>query len=322
MFCCSCSKRDEEDTREICEEVQDEKNVSSLASSDVMPSPDVMPKLVESMENFKEKDNHLQEESKADVKSPEHIFEFVEEKKNTCEPMEERPICCKLWPDHSVPDTVGVSRALSPQDYKQINDFLSTADRSGWKPVSNMFGPKTTKKFMRQQEGSPLLMIKGVSPINSKAIDMFKFFSETDCWFDAMKIADAMFVGGKILEVHDAHHMACHAQFRAPPGITNRDVCFSGLHAMIDERTAVSIAVSVQRPDCPPAKNEWKWVRSEILTSGYVARESSDGKGCELIYIVQLDPKGWLPAWVVNIVAADQADNVTRIAKHFAKNNV
>mmetsp|Transcript_56539 Transcript_56539/g.89791 ORF Transcript_56539/g.89791 Transcript_56539/m.89791 type:complete len:330 (-) Transcript_56539:68-1057(-) len=327
MLCCTCSYGDDEAEREILPEQKVLDRVFGFASdgqnSSVVADPEHAAGVIESIIHEDEEKDKRREESKADVsmistKQPPESLTDVVKVQRIDEPLEDRPICCKLRPGHTVPDKFGVSRALSQQDYKSINDLIATADQPGWKQVSNMFGPKTTKKFMKAQEGSPLIMIKGVSPINTKAIDVFKFFSEPEVWNDAMKISDVLFMGGKILEVFDAHHIACHAQFRTPPGITNRDFCFSGLHAMFDEQTAVSIAASLQRADCPPAKSEWKFVRGEILTSGYIARDSTDGKGCELTYIVQVDPKGWLPSWVVNIVASDQADNVTRIAKHFA----
>jgi len=231
---------------------------------------------------------------------------------------DDRPTCCTLRPGHTV-EKVGDSRTLTNADRKQITDFLACAENPEWKPVSSMFGVKTTRKFMMTQEGNPLILIKGSSPVQCRAAEMFKFFSEPEGWYESMKIADTMFYGGSVLEVIDAHHMVQHGQFRTPPGITNRDFCFSGLHTMVDEHTALVIASSVERADCPPSSSTWHWVRGEIKVSGYMARDASDGVSCELTYIVQVDPSGWLPNWVVNVVAADQADNVTRIAQYFAK---
>ena len=58
-------------------------------------------------------------------------------------------------------------------------------------------------------------------------------------------------------------------------------------------------------------------VRGAVLTSGYyVAPESAaEGRGSKIAFVVQADPKGSLPAWVVNFVAPKQAHNVTRLRK-------
>lgn len=36
-------------------------------------------------------------------------------------------------------------------------------------------------------------------------------------------------------------------------------------------------------------------------------------------YVVQLDPKGWIPTWVSNLVATDQPLNISAMRDYFAK---
>merc|ERR1712013_567328 len=50
-----------------------------------------------------------------------------------------------------------------------------------------------------------------------------------------------------------------------------------------------------------------KHVRAVLKYSGYVfLREAgSESAGCRAVYIVYLDPCGWIPTWVVNQVAPD-----------------
>jgi len=36
---------------------------------------------------------------------------------------------------------------------------------------------------------------------------------------------------------------------------------------------------------------------------------------CQVIYVIQADPKGWIPKWAVNMFAWQQALNVARIRK-------
>mmetsp|Transcript_17022 Transcript_17022/g.42769 ORF Transcript_17022/g.42769 Transcript_17022/m.42769 type:complete len:99 (+) Transcript_17022:27-323(+) len=60
-------------------------------------------------------------------------------------------------------------------------------------------------------------------------------------------------------------------------------------------------------------------VRGEILTSGYYGRAIPSEPRCRVWYIVQADPKGILPKWLVNLAATKQAANVTRLAEMFQK---
>ena len=49
---------------------------------------------------------------------------------------------------------------------------------------------------------------------------------------------------------------------------------------------------------------------------GYYAAPNAQTGGSTLYYVVQADPKGQLPMWVVNLVAPDQAQNVARLRDH------
>jgi len=62
-------------------------------------------------------------------------------------------------------------------------------------------------------------------------------------------------------------------------------------------------------------------VRGEVQSSGYICIPNADNKTCKLTYLVQVDPKGWLPVWLVNLVAADQAMNVLRLKILFESEN-
>ena len=88
---------------------------------------------------------------------------------------------------------------------------------------------------------------------------------------------------------------------------------------MLDEDTAVSVCKSATHPDAPEKNGFTNYVRGEIFATGYYLKKTGQGK-CHLTFIVQADPKGWIPTLVTEAVAADQADNVKRIMKHFAKN--
>ena len=56
-------------------------------------------------------------------------------------------------------------------------------------------------------------------------------------------------------------------------------------------------------------------VRGTLLTSGYYGRQQpGDANRTRVFYVIQADPAGILPKWLVNMCATRQAANVERLA--------
>merc|ERR1712130_436268 len=66
-----------------------------------------------------------------------------------------------------------------------------------------------------------------------------------------------------------------------------------------------------------------KHVRAILKYSGYVLIEDKSVKNptneCRACYIVYLDPAGWIPTWVVNLVAPDQGMVIKSILENWLK---
>eukprot|EP00747_Dinoflagellata_sp_TGD_P195012 gnl/TRDRNA2_/TRDRNA2_63113_c0_seq1.p1 gnl/TRDRNA2_/TRDRNA2_63113_c0~~gnl/TRDRNA2_/TRDRNA2_63113_c0_seq1.p1 ORF type:complete len:331 (+),score=35.88 gnl/TRDRNA2_/TRDRNA2_63113_c0_seq1:23-1015(+) len=63
-----------------------------------------------------------------------------------------------------------------------------------------------------------------------------------------------------------------------------------------------------------------KWngaVRAELINSGWFGKAVTSEKKTHLYFIVQADPKGMLPKWLVNIAAARLSENVVMLADMF-----
>ncbi len=96
-----------------------------------------------------------------------------------------------------------------------------------------------------------------------------------------------------------------------PPLISDRDFCWWSVDHNLADGTYVTAAKSLVTAECGP---ESYHVRGEIRASGYVVephgvKDQPAGSHSKVTYVVQTNPGGWLPAWVVNIVAASQAYN-------------
>mmetsp|Transcript_16648 Transcript_16648/g.42575 ORF Transcript_16648/g.42575 Transcript_16648/m.42575 type:complete len:324 (-) Transcript_16648:44-1015(-) len=80
--------------------------------------------------------------------------------------------------------------------------------------------------------------------------------------------------------------------------------------------------------DVLPNLPKWKGaVRGDLQTSGYFGKEvwvtpsgsSKKQRHARVWYVVQADPKGIIPKWLVNLVSKKQAQNVVRLADMYRK---
>ena len=114
-------------------------------------------------------------------------------------------------------------------------------------------------------------------------------------------------------------HALLHGTFKLPSVVPDRDFIWDQVALRLPTGSVLIAGQSVEEyaedEEVPVAKGH---VRGAVLTSGYyVAPETeAEGGGSKIAFVVQADPKGSLPAWVVNLVAPKQAHNVTRLRKY------
>ena len=98
--------------------------------------------------------------------------------------------------------------------------------------------------------------------------------------------------------------------FRVPPPLATRDFVWLSHQRLTTDSDGrgmfVSLAHSVARPEAPDTWRTRSVVRGLISNTGYVFKQL-DAIRWELTYVVQVDPCGAVPKFVVNLVATDQA---------------
>lgn len=105
----------------------------------------------------------------------------------------------------------------------------------------------------------------------------------------------------------------------SPGPVWERDVCWLEyadiIHDEAGNELGFGVGSSITRPECPTLENH-KLVRAEISCTGYVFKRWQNDPGyMDVTYVIQADPKGWIPKWAVNMFAWQQALNVARIRK-------
>eukprot|EP01115_Flamella_aegyptia_P014368 TRINITY_DN812_c0_g1_i1.p1 TRINITY_DN812_c0_g1~~TRINITY_DN812_c0_g1_i1.p1 ORF type:complete len:214 (+),score=65.86 TRINITY_DN812_c0_g1_i1:37-642(+) len=174
-------------------------------------------------------------------------------------------------------------------------ESLSTND-DGWEFVKEKDGVNI---HLRQVEGSPIVMMRGQIDIDCAAPDCLVITED----LESRKDWDELFIEGKVIEEIDDTHQVLHFKFKAPSRlITNRDFLMARAVKTLDDGTILANHVSCEHDDCPEQKG---FVRGEIKASGYHFKPTGDNS-CKATYVVQIDPKGWIPTWLVNTVATKQ----------------
>ena len=59
---------------------------------------------------------------------------------------------------------------------------------------------------------------------------------------------------------------------------------------------------------CHNLQSSHKFVRGRICTTGYIYTETEIPGEILVTYVVQVDPRGSIPKWVVNLVASGQGE--------------
>lgn len=71
---------------------------------------------------------------------------------------------------------------------------------------------------------------------------------------------------------------------------------------------AASASASASTFAPPPSQSDKGLIRGTILSTGYVMYPDPEAPTtrCKMTYVVQADPKGMLPPWLVNWLSAEQ----------------
>jgi len=149
------------------------------------------------------------------------------------------------------------------------------------------------------------------SPIN--AVKLFAKFEDVTAQVlydvlhdpDYRKVWDDKMVEGFLIEQLDKFNDVGYYSAKAPMGVTNRDWVNQRSWRVIEDKEYIIMNHSVAHS----AQREKKgFVRANSILSGYLVRVAE--KGCILLYITQNDPRGWLPAWLMNKVTKSFAPQI------------
>jgi len=185
-----------------------------------------------------------------------------------------------------------------------------TSDHDGWKKVSYENGFTLYEKAVEGNDSIHLVKTEGmlnVSPQKAAAL-------VRDTAIESRKRWDTELDFYNVIETISDRILLAHIGFHTPFPVTPRD--FSTLRCTAEEDGVYYFwSFSVVSPQIPEDKNS-KYVRGIIIVSGFAIKpvEGHDDQ-CLIVNPNQVDPKGWIPGWVVNLGKGKSLARMTNMKK-------
>jgi len=167
--------------------------------------------------------------------------------------------------------------------------------------------------YFQKNDRSPFHLVLGEGIVHTTTDNLSQFLHGAN---NATEFDPTLIEREEIVKVTDTSRVM-RLRYQYPALMSNREFVIHAYDAIISEnpKIAISAGISVEHEMC---KEDPEFVRGIILVSGYVCKEITlNPPRTHVSFVVQLDPKGWLPPMVGNMIAAEQALNVVRLKQYF-----
>eukprot|EP01088_Endostelium_zonatum_P005902 TRINITY_DN178_c0_g1_i1.p1 TRINITY_DN178_c0_g1~~TRINITY_DN178_c0_g1_i1.p1 ORF type:complete len:243 (-),score=64.67 TRINITY_DN178_c0_g1_i1:84-812(-) len=203
-----------------------------------------------------------------------------------------------------------------------LTTLLALSDATeGWEADAS-YTTEHVKVFRKSNPGSTTTSLKSIAVVPHSIEQFYKDFEDLDIYKKWDLMLQSLFFVEKKKHTDEngkeVTYVVLWQKFNAPTMIKNRDLTLFGKSAFLpDGRWAVGFKSIVDPKKLP---EDPAFVRGELAESGFVLRKVEvDGKeATEVTYIVQLDPKGWIPTWAVNQTAGEQSKVVVNMKQELA----
>lgn len=189
------------------------------------------------------------------------------------------------------------------------NDFISITTSEDWECIDIQDDEHDESFVLWEKISSEVFpMIKCTGVVDCSAKQAFDYI--LGCDLETRQLWDPQVAKYDIVEAIDENTHLLHYVYSAPFPVTSRDFC--ALRYLSKGPDAYVIcAVSTEHPAIPPSKD---YVRGEIFISGYAFEDTKEGK-CKVTSLTHVDPKGWIPGFVVNMAKHKQLVKLLQISR-------
>lgn len=154
---------------------------------------------------------------------------------------------------------------------------------------------KTVKIYQMRMKKSAILAMRGDAILNaplSKVVYLLEDIAHRKQWIDRLKNV-------KILQDTPPYKRVMYSHFTLPWPMAHRDFVYDTV-LKLDEKNkrVLYFSKSIKHPKAPKTPG----VRAVLAHNVYILEPYDKGRKTKARIEIHGDPKGWLPAWIVNIV--------------------
>jgi len=203
--------------------------------------------------------------------------------------------------------------SFPPDTEEDFNKFVALCDSSdGWNLVHE---EGTIKVWDQKSDNSSINVIKIWTHFKTvDALTLYDVLHDPEyrqTWDDHM-------VEGYNIQQIDANNDVGYYSAKGMATVSGRDFCNQRAWRVKGDEYIIKNH-SVIHPKCPEKKG---FVRAWSFVTGYLIRKHVEAQGCTITYFTQTDPKGWIPAFVVNKVTKSFAPkNIQKLEETASKYN-
>ncbi|KAJ3414054.1 hypothetical protein HDV05_007179 [Chytridiales sp. JEL 0842] len=224
----------------------------------------------------------------------------------------EKPVL-KVLPPIVTPDQLAklvapIPHAHSAKAAQALTLLKSLEPLEGWETLNNINGVQVST---RPVPGSSMGMVRGDGIIEGwttpEVLSVIKSFSARQTW-------DARFEGGNLLKTFSIDESLAHTFQKGTFPVAGRDLLSVSRTEFNYNDTTYHVSTSVVDPACP---EDSKRVRANLTLAGWILQPQNNNPSVlKVTYIVQVDPKGTLPAALIKAVQAQTPLAVGEIRKY------
>jgi len=218
------------------------------------------------------------------------------------------------YEDLPSPATDDEFREVAAQTRSQIVPMLGSSEK--WEAIEYDENPET-KLWQMELEGTAYHPIKCTGVIRGASVEDVCFLFWDAPLEERQKLAPEIIDGGLVRVIDEGTLKVTQAKFGTPIGMSNREFLTVRCRENRDDGSVFIYGRSVNYKDVPFTDG---FVRASVL-NGHLFEPFQDGdqSGVRMTTVDLVDPKGWVPAAIVNMFKKKPAERLGKIQAKFIK---